>query len=143
MSFYKNATVALKAKGGRMTEPRRIVLSAFDQAKKPITPYQLKDMFNKGGHKIDVVTIYRIISYLEKLGLVHKLHSAGGYVKCSRADAQAIHSFFACSRCGNIEEFSGGDFTTFKDTVESGHDFKIADCVLELRGLCKHCKKWI
>ena len=142
MTFYEKALQALEGQGNRITNSRKLVLSAFDKSVKPLSAYQLKELSDKAGHKIDVVTVYRIIEYLEKLGLIHKVHSNGGYVKCTLDDPDAIHSFFECHRCGKVQEFSGGDFDSFKGTVEKGYKFKIKNCALELKGYCQDCKKW-
>ena len=65
-----------KSLGTRLTEKRGGVLEALLVSKIPLSAYEITDVINQADDKsILVMSVYRILEFLEAENLVHKLSS--------------------------------------------------------------------
>ena len=63
----------------RITTPRTEVIRVLARSDRALNAYGVHEAVLAGGRKIDVVSVYRILSTLERLGLVARLGLLDGY----------------------------------------------------------------
>jgi Fe2+ or Zn2+ uptake regulation protein len=150
MSYPDDALALLKARGYRVTRPRRLVLEAFDRAIAPLSPYDVAQQLRLAGERADAASIYRIFHTLEANGLVHRILASGKYRKCQlapedeceRAQTQHCHHSLVCRRCGRIEEFHCPGMNLVEQAIAAQSRFAIEGHALEFTGVCEHCRAY-
>jgi Fur family ferric uptake transcriptional regulator len=89
---------------------------------------------------IGLVTIYRTLDILAKLGLICELH-AGGSCRSYTTGASEHHHHLICTNCGKVVDFSGYDLSQLEQRLSLETGFDIEDHLLEFVGLCQACQK--
>jgi Fur family transcriptional regulator, zinc uptake regulator len=128
----------LRSCGCKITEPRRLVLEALDEATGPLSPYDIQKLLRTKGKLLNVVTIYRVLSLFCSLNLSHKL-SQGGFVKCTLGDQVGCHRFTICRHCGGLQEFSSPDLCRQEQKIAWDLGFHSEQHLSETLGLCARC----
>lgn len=133
-----------KARGSRLTPKRKQVLLGLIQSEKALSAYELIAVFKmEFGEAIPAMSMYRILDFLQKEGLVHKLNLANKYVACSHITCDHEHTttqFLICSECQKVEEISISAATVAglqKNVSEAG--FHLLSPQLEMDCLCNQC----
>jgi len=88
---------------------------------------------------ISRATVYRTLEGLVQLGAISKACHPGGVV---RYDARIdLHHHLVCLRCDAVMDIAdaGLDALTIPDTSAFG--FEVKDFRVQLRGLCRRCRK--
>lgn len=148
MSYTETALALLKARGYRQTRPRKLVLETLDDARRPLSPYEVAQRIRDEGETADAASIYRIFQTLEANGLVHRVISTGKYRKChlapedqcERHQHQHCHHNMVCRACGRIEEFHCPGMDLVEQAVAAQSSFLIEGHELEFKGLCDACR---
>ena len=66
----------------RFTMPRVQVIRALADTETALSAYAIHDKIISSGGKIDVVSVYRILSTLQEVGLIHHIGVVDGYFPC-------------------------------------------------------------
>lgn len=140
MDFVEYACGRLRANGFRITSPRRQVLGLLGGEERALSPYDIRDHLSRQQVKMDVVTIYRALEVLERLGLVHRVYCTGGYVRCWRSDLGAHHHHLVCTDCGRVAEITGDRIDEVADREAKENGYRVTGHILELFGLCGDCQ---
>jgi len=72
----------LRSAGYRITMPRVQVIRALADTKRALSAYAIHEKIINSGGKIDVVSVYRILSTLQEVGLIHHIGVVDGYFPC-------------------------------------------------------------
>src|SRR5579862_4601905 len=80
--YEEHCLKELRAAGYRITMPRVQVIRALGDTKKALSAYAIHEKIINGGGKIDVVSVYRILSTLQEVGLIHHIGVVDGYFPC-------------------------------------------------------------
>ena len=128
----------LKENGYRLTRQRRVIVEIMlnlDHALKPIEVY---DLCRKSYPNLGLVTVYRTLENLEKLGLLQKMHQPQG---CNRyiKSAQGHQHLVICTSCGKVVYFNGFDLKQQFEKVSDELGFQIDDHWFQLFGTCRLC----
>jgi Fe2+ or Zn2+ uptake regulation protein len=100
----------MRTGGLRITRPRLAVIRALEGAESALSPNSLHSRIRAEGQKIDLVSVYRILSALVELGLVHRIGSADGYRACTLGGDHSAHGqHLVCSSCLRTLESSISD----------------------------------
>lgn len=133
-----------KAHGARLTDKRKRILSALLQSQKALSAYEVAD-FYKAEHDeaIPVMSVYRILDFLQEEGLVHKLSLANKYVACAHITCDHAHEvpqFLICSECQKVEEISirQAIIEEMQQNVQQA-GFHLVSPQLEMNCLCQEC----
>ena len=129
----------LKGNGHRITRQRCViveVLLGIDRALKPIEVY---DLGRKSFPTLGLVTVYRTLENLEKLGLLQKVHQPQGCNKYIKS-ADGHRHLLICTSCGKAVYFDGFNLTQQFKKVSNELDFHINDHWLQLFGICSQCQ---
>lgn len=88
---------------------------------------------------ISRATVYRTLENLVQMGAITKTCHAGGKIRYDRRTE--IHHHLVCLRCNAVEDISDTklDSITIPDT--SGYEFDVKDFRVQLRGLCRRCRR--
>jgi Fe2+ or Zn2+ uptake regulation protein len=134
---------AVKASGRRITRPLKEVIAQLARSNAPLGAYEIRDALKEQGKRVDVVTVYRILSELEASGLAHKVAGKrDGYVLCTISRAEPHPSMhLVCSSCGCAEEVPVPRSALGEILTQAGrHGFETALAAVSLSGLCTHCR---
>jgi len=129
----------LQAHGYKVTKPRRQVLEALEEARKPLSPYAIQRALKGKGEHLNHVTIYRILDLFCRLNLAHKLLSNGGYIRCGLGEQAGCHRFAVCRKCGAIQEFASEQLCREENQFMRQFGFRTEHHLCEFSGLCAKC----
>jgi len=92
----------------KLTPKRQQVFEILLKANKPLSAYELTDQFNKQiNTPILAMSVYRILGFLESVGLVHRLKLENKFIPCSHVNDDREHQlsmFLICSSCNKASE---------------------------------------
>lgn len=132
----------LAARGIRMTEQRRAILSVIETAKKHLDAGQILRQAQRLNASVDRSTVYRTLDLLKRHRMVDELdlmHMDGEAHYYERKLARD-HIHMACLRCGKITEFVSDSFEKLKRQVERDCRFRVLVSRLEIGGYCGACR---
>jgi Fur family transcriptional regulator, ferric uptake regulator len=137
--FAVRAEQALRRSGGRITPRRRALLELLGSQRAPLGPRQLHRELLRRGARIDLVSVYRNVSALLALGLLHRVVGSSAVRPCREARSRCHHAV-VCSACGSAREFHSRALERALSEVRRATGFRIDGHVLELRGRCPKCR---
>lgn len=140
MDFVSDSVRVLRARGYRITQPRRRVLELLEQVEMPLSPYDMQKRLGKMGQHLDTVTIYRILDLLCELGLAHKVLSANGFIRCTLGEEEGCHRYLVCRKCGGLREFADEALCLRENEVAQRFGFQTEYHLTEFSGLCADCR---
>lgn len=135
----KDIALLLKNRGLRSTAPRNGVLEALSRQKKPVSPQDIVSAVDTDGGSVNLVTVYRMLEDLERVGLVHKHHPTGKYVICSMPEKKGHHGFLHCVMCGQTEEFMEPALCKIENTIAKRAGFIPVSHLSAIDGHCAGC----
>jgi Fe2+ or Zn2+ uptake regulation protein len=140
--FEEFSLYRLREAGFRITMPRVQVIRALADTTKALSAYEIHEKIVSSGGKIDVVSVYRILSTLEEVGLVHHIGVANGYFPARLEREQETYSqHFVCQSCECITEVILSPSVAEATVKEAeGINFQPLGIKVEVLGLCSNCK---
>ena len=126
--------------GYKLTAPRKALLKALTESKHSLSALELHETAKVYHSKLGLVTVYRTLEVLEKLGLVRRVHTEGachGYAASSPGHRHAV----ICDRCSQAVEFDGEEVCQLTAGVEQKTGYQINGHWLQLTGLCPTCRQ--
>ena len=127
------------ARGLRLTDMRRRVLSSLARSRQPLGAYELADAMREDG-RISPVSIYRTLEFLEDAGLVHRLSIRPAYVVCSHEHPFGEATvFLLCRACGGVDEVTSGEIESDLASVTAQTGFSPERRAVEIEGRCRDC----
>ena len=104
-SYEDHSLRELRAAGYRITMPRVQVIRALADTQKALSAYAIHEKIISGGGKIDVVSVYRILSTLQEVGLIHHIGVVDGYFPCRLENCHGKRSeVMVCEETGDVTE---------------------------------------
>jgi Fur family zinc uptake transcriptional regulator len=132
--------------GVKLTSKRKNVLIVLLNSKTPLSAYDIADNYKKQFQEsLPVMSVYRMLDFLIKEKLVHKLETSGRYISCAHIACDHQHEapqFLICDHCGNVKEV--GIKKPIINEIERSVKkigFTLTNSQLELHGICKRCLK--
>ncbi len=130
----------LRAKGYKVTQPRKQVLKVLAEAEKPVSPYDIQKILQEKGQHLNHVTIYRILDLFCLLDLAHRILLLGGFVKCTLGDKEGCHRFMVCRHCGGLQEFADKALCEEENEIAQDLGFCAEHHFSEFFGVCSKCQ---
>ncbi|CAN5493772.1 hypothetical protein BH11ARM2_BH11ARM2_22330 [soil metagenome] len=90
--YEEHSLRELRLAGYRITMPRVQVIRALADTKTALSAYAIHEKIISGGGKIDVVSVYRILSTLQEVGLIHHIGIVDGYFPAKMMDGNSKRS---------------------------------------------------
>jgi Fur family ferric uptake transcriptional regulator len=141
MNFAARAEAALRRDGRPITRARRALLELIEKSRKPLGPRELHRELRRAGVRIDRVSVYRNISALLELGLLHRVLGSTAVRPCAeRVFRQKCHHAIVCTACGSAREFHSVALERALGEVRRSTRYRVLGHLLELRGLCESCR---
>ena len=128
------------ARGERLTPLRRDILALIWASHKPVKAYELLAQLSNTHGRMAPPTVYRILDFLQGIGLVHRLESLNCYIGCGNPTHQHQGQFFICERCGTVAEFADTSILARLEKTATRIGFKVGTGTIEISGLCSACK---
>jgi Fur family ferric uptake transcriptional regulator len=131
----------LKRHGYKLTTQRRVVIRTVVATPNHLTPGAIYEKVHQDYPNIGLVTIYRTLDILAKLGLICKVHAGGCCGSYSLKRPLEHHHHLICSECGAVVDFTGCDLSELEQRLSLETGFEVEDHLLEFIGLCQACQK--
>lgn len=130
---------ALSQAGYRITQSRRAVIRVLLEDNGFASPSEIWERAVEYYPRIGLVTVYRTLDLLSRLGFVRRIHTDEG---ChGRASTRLGHRHhLICRQCGAAVEFEGCDLSIFLARVSGETGYLVEEHMLELIGLCPECR---
>ncbi|MEM9839474.1 MAG: Fur family transcriptional regulator [Pseudomonadota bacterium] len=129
----------------RLTKNDQLVLTALEEAGRPLKAYDLLERLKVQGIGAPM-TVYRALDRLQKQGLVHKLDGLGAFMICKHGAPHDVEIFLICENCDSVEEIED-----LSEVGEALHEiiarkseatgFKAELIHMEVRGNCAKCNQ--
>ncbi|HXZ61315.1 MAG TPA: transcriptional repressor [Acidimicrobiales bacterium] len=133
-----DALALVRARGGRATPSRRILLEVlFEAPRRHMTAEELAQAVRVRAPDVHLSTIYRNLEELERLGVVvhtHLGHSASAYQLASSA-----HGHFLCEECGKTIEVPDALFNELTRSATAEFGFSVNPHHFAILGRCADC----
>lgn len=132
----------IRATGARVTPARVQVLSLLRSAYGPLSHGEIEAYLRANAAlpalRIDRVTLYRVLDWLNETGLAHKAADTDGIFRFSAAKPNVEHTrhaHFRCFSCGSV--FCLDAPAPKSPTLPEG--FRLASVKLDISGECPSC----
>lgn len=126
--------------GFRATKPRLALLSFLEKKSAPLLISEIVSGLKP--HKVDQVTVYRMIEAFTKAGIVREVNLQGDRPRYELADLEHDHHHIVCTNCRKVEDFVDCDTERLeKKALQQSHFSKITGHSFDLYGLCDSCAK--
>lgn len=122
------------------TPLRRQVYERVLAAQRPIGAYDLLAELEPQRGRVPPTTVYRALDFLVEHGFIHRIESKNAFFACCEIGVPHEGQFLICDSCGDTVEIPGGDLAKQLSASEPAHGFEVHHQVVELSGLCGHCK---
>ncbi|MGM0516729.1 MAG: transcriptional repressor [Pseudomonadota bacterium] len=127
--------------GARLTPIRRQVLEEVWASHEATKAYDLIERLSRHGDQVKPPTVYRALDFLLSQGLIHRIESLNAFIGCAHPQDPHHAILLICNQCGDIEERSSDRVHAELDRLAAGSGFAVRSEVIELRGLCRQCRK--
>jgi Fur family ferric uptake transcriptional regulator len=127
------AEAALRARGLRLTSPRRLVLGALFRADAPISAERLAAAL-----RLDPASVYRSLEMLERHGLIrhtHLGHGPGLYVLVGRGEREYAY----CEGCGAVTALDSVQLDRARREIRDLCGYDVRFTHFPIVGLCPAC----
>lgn len=131
--------------GVKLTTKRKNVLVVLLHSSIPLSAYEIVERYKtRFSESLPVMSVYRILDFLSREKLVHKLETASLYIACAHIACDHQHEtpqFLICDRCHTVKEI-GIQNHIMAELARSIQNtgFTLAHQQLELHGLCERCR---
>lgn len=134
------AAALLRARGDRMTGPRRAVLRALAARQLHLVPEQVVAAVAEVDPGVHRASVYRALEALSELGVVQHMHLGHGTTAYHLA-AEHRHLHAACARCGAVVDLPGDLLDDVATRLDDGQGFALDPAHVALSGTCAGCRR--
>ena len=121
--------------GYRATQPRRDVVEAVMQQRRPFTAEQMVQLLPE----ISRATVYRTLEIMASVDILTRLLQSNGHPAYVVGEPGHRHHLI-CSGCGFVIAFTSCPVEPVVTELGKNHDFAIQGHSLEIFGLCQDCR---
>ena len=136
----KKIATLLRQHGYKLTPQRRAVLSVIALSHEHLTPAAIYEKVRLEHPNIGLVTVYRTLEVLTRLGLICEVHAGGNCRSYLMRRPTEHHHHLICSDCGTVVDFTDCDLSELEQRLSNETDFKIEGHLLEFVGQCQNCR---
>jgi Fur family zinc uptake transcriptional regulator len=134
------AAIWCSARGEKLTDQRREVLSMLLSAPGSMKAYELLAEIQKCKPTAAPPTVYRALDFLVSVGLAHKLESMNAFVACCDFENPHHGVMLICDRCHGVTELHDDGLAQRLQLEASKIGFAVAPQDVELHGACAACR---
>jgi len=129
----------LRAKGQRITLPRRWTLQVMVNEHAHLTCEQVRERLLENGIEIDEATVYRTLQWLKQNRIVAQSSLGLGADIYSLIDEQP-HHHLVCLRCHQISDIADNLLDPLREQLSTEYDFKPVIDHYTIFGICRSCQ---
>jgi Fur family ferric uptake transcriptional regulator len=127
----------LRARGSRVTTPRRLLVESLVGAAGHRTAEELAAEVQARAPDVNISTIYRNLDELERLGVI--VHAHLGHGPATYHLASSAHGHFVCEECGKMIEAPDALFGGLAKDAKARFGFTIDPHHFAMLGRCADC----
>lgn len=136
----ENLIHVLRNKGFKITPQRRAVIAALFECGKFPTAQRILDQVRKTTPDVSFDTIYRNLSLLTDLGVLHEINTKGRDGNVFEIVADNHHHHLICISCGTTQCLDFCPISTFELSKAEEKGFQVTSHTLEFYGYCRECR---
>jgi len=123
-----------------MTGPRRAILQVLEEERRPLSNQEIHQRLPRGAS--DLVTVYRSIQLLERIGVVKRFQFGDGVARCALVDERhhGHQHHLVRTRCASLVEIGDCVVRELEQRVATQSKFKGVTHRLEFFGICPACQ---
>ena len=87
-----------------LTPNRLKILEAMQSYNKPVSAYDLHAGLDENDRKLNIATVYRVIKFWCKLGIIHKISALNKFTVCTSPEEKHTHITNFCRGCESVFE---------------------------------------
>jgi len=133
-------TSALRQHGYKFTRQRQAVLNVIARSPDHLTPAAIYEKVRREYPGIGLVTVYRTLAILAKLGLICEVHAGGNCRSYLIRRPSEHHHHLICSECGVVTSFTDCALDELEERLSQETGFEIGSHLLEFLGQCQNCQ---
>jgi len=124
-----------------LTPNRVSLLDVMIETSKPLTAYEIKDYIKEKGNDLNISTIYRVMEFWCKTGVIHKISALNKFLTCSNPNEVHLHVINICSKCEELMESCNKKMgLDFKKGSKSLALSMTPNAHIEIPVICKGCQ---
>jgi Fe2+ or Zn2+ uptake regulation protein len=136
-STVDNVLSLVRARGGRATTSRRILLEVLFEAEGHLSAEDLAAAVQARAPDVHISTIYRNVEDLQRLGVI--VHTHLGHGPATYQLASLAHAHLICEECGATIEAPDDLFRGLARTARTKLGFSIDPRHFAILGRCASC----
>ncbi len=134
----EGVVAAIRARGGRVSAARRIVLDALFAADGPVSAEHVAGGLGGRVVKSDVSSVYRNLELLEELGAVRHVHLGHG-PGLYALEGMAGREYLVCERCGRVDAVDPLRLDDVRSAIRDQFGYEAGFAHFPIVGLCPAC----
>ncbi len=139
--FIEKFRVVMKECGMKNTIQREYVIKTLFFAQKHLTTDEIIHIIREEYHaSISIATLYRILSFLEDVAIVHSLNLDKHNAKVYELNLNAHHDHIVCTQCQEIVEFYDEGLEKLQVEIMNRHNHHLKSHHMILYGICENCQ---
>jgi Fur family ferric uptake transcriptional regulator len=129
---------AIRARGGRLTSARRVLLEGLFAADGLVSAEKLADGMDGRTVRSEVSSVYRNLELFEQLGVVRHVHlgHGPGLYALERGGGS---EYLVCERCDRVEVLEPADLDPLRAEVRARFGYEVRFSHFPIVGLCPAC----
>ncbi len=140
--FLSQASQVLVIDGGRMTQPRRIILEVISSSHEHLTAEAILDQARRHDRRINLSTVYRTLAFLKAHGLIEpRYFDQNNHREVFEPAPSAEHYHFTCTHCGKVIEFQSRYIAALRRQLSAEFGAEVGHACVCLTGLCPDCQQ--
>ena len=142
MKFTEKKIASMVRQGGyKLTPQRRALLRVITRSCEHLTPAAIYERVCQEYPGIGLVTIYRMLEILTKLGLICEVHIGGKCRSYLIRRPLEHHHHLVCSGCGAVVDFTDCNLGRLEQRLSCETGFDIESHLLEFSCYCPNCQE--
>ncbi len=137
----KKVASILRQHGYKLTPQRRTVLSVIVLSREHLTPAAIYERVCREHPDVGLVTVYRTLEILTKLGLLCEVHVGGNCRSYLMKHPSGHHHHLVCADCRAVIDFTDCALNELEQRLCQETGFKIESHLLEFMGQCRDCRE--
>lgn len=132
---------ALRARGERMTRPRRAVLAALAGHPEHLRVDQVAQAVTVLDPSVHLASVYRALEALTRLGVVQHVHLGHGATAYHLVADHGHHPHAQCRRCGKVWDLPVDILESVSQRLSTERGFVLDPTHAALSGVCAQCAR--
>jgi Fur family ferric uptake transcriptional regulator len=132
---------SISQQGYRLSGARKKILGILAASDQPLSPAALFEKLKEQGETTSLVTVYRNLDLLARLGLAERIYNDEGELGYLTCKSTHHHHHILCANCRNTVEFEAADeLEELIAHAEAQTHYQISGHLLQFIGLCPACQ---